>query len=116
SSTNRSPGAPPPRTRDARCRRSPAGPSCARRRACAAASANAERNASEFLQQAPESGDLVRDPVLAQRMPVGRRVDGNDRLAQPQPRGAGATSHAEMGADLNDAVDIVAVERDQLLA
>jgi hypothetical protein len=69
---------------------------------------------SEFLQQAAEPLDPVRDPVLAERMPVGGSVDGNHRLAQPQLRGGGKAYHAEIGSDLDNRIYIVSVEGNEL--
>jgi prepilin-type N-terminal cleavage/methylation domain-containing protein len=66
--------------------------------------------AGEVGQQPAEALDLVLDPVGAQRVPVGRGVDRDDRLAEPHLRHRRELHHREVGADLHDRVDVVAVE------
>ena len=72
----------------------------------------------KLFEQAAEARHFVQNSVPAQRVPIGRRVDGDDRLAEPQFGGSGEPHHAEIGADLDDRVDVaaVAVELDQLVA
>src|SRR5262245_64961558 len=48
---------------------------------------------SELLEQAPETAHLIADAVLAQRVPIGGRVDGDHRLAEPQLRGRRQSHH-----------------------
>ena len=58
----------------------------------------------------PKPVHLVRDAVGAQRVPIGRGVDRDDRLAEPQLGGGREPHHRQIGADLDDGVDVVAVE------
>ena len=69
--------------------------------------------ASEFRQQAAEPFHLILDAVGAQRMPIGGGVDRDDRLSEPHFGGGCQPHHRQVGADLHDRVDIVAVELDQ---
>ena len=57
----------------------------------------------------PSPGIFVHDLVLPQRVPVGRGVDGDHRLAEPHLGGGGEPHHAEVGADLDDGIDVAAV-------
>jgi hypothetical protein len=49
-------------------------------------------------------------------VPVRRRIDGDDRLAEPHLGRRSQTHHAEVGADLYDRIHIAsaAIELDQL--
>src|SRR5262245_51486741 len=71
--------------------------------------------ALELLEQAAESLDPILDSAGTKRVPVGCGVDGDDRLAEPKLRGGGQTNHAEVGTDLDDRVDIVAIKLAQHL-
>jgi len=67
-------------------------------------------------QQAAEALDLVLDAIGAQGMPIGGRVHGDDGLAKPQLGGRGKPYHRQVGANLHDGIDVVAVEPPQRVA
>ena len=54
----------------------------------------------KVFEQPAETGDLVVDAVLAQRMPIGRRIDRDHQLAEPYLGRSGEPHHTEIGADL----------------
>src|SRR5947209_20562718 len=66
-----------------------------------------------FPEQAAEAAHLVRDPVLAQRVPEGRRVDGDDWLAQPALRLIGEAKHRQVGAHLYEGIDVGTVDLEE---
>ena len=70
------------------------------------------------LRAGARNPGFCRDSVCAQRMPIGRRIDGDDRLAEPQLGSGGKSNHAEVGADLDERIGVaaVAVQLNQLLA
>src|SRR5262244_1261917 len=67
-------------------------------------------------QKRPEAPDLVVDAVLAQRVPVDAGVDGEHRLVEPELGDAGKPRHGEIGADLDDGVDVRSVHFDDGVA
>src|SRR5262249_30091056 len=77
-----------------------------------------ESTSSKFLKQATKPWILVHDLVLAQRVPIRRRIDSDDRLAEPHFRRRGKAHHAQIGADLHDRIHIaaIAVELNELSA
>src|ERR1043166_7735769 len=62
-------------------------------------------------EQGAETLDLVVDPVLPQGPPIGRGVDGEYGLVEPELRDPGESRHGEVGADLHDGVDVRTVDR-----
>ena len=71
---------------------------------------------AKLQQQRAEAVDLVVDAVLAQRPPVDAGVDREHRLVEPELGDAGEPRHREIGADLDDGVDVRPVHLDDGVA
>src|SRR6478736_10034030 len=67
------------------------------------------RSTLVFGQERAEAGHAILDAVVAQRIPVCRRVDGDDRFVEPELRHRGDAGAGKVGADLHDGVDLAAV-------
>ena len=61
------------------------------------------------FQQGAETSLLVGDTYRAKGMPVGRRIDGDDGLAQKKFSGGGQAHHRQVGTHLHDGVYVVTV-------
>src|SRR5215475_1971555 len=57
-------------------------------------------------QERAEALDLVVDAILAERPPIDAGVDREHRLVEPELGDAGKPRHCEIGADLNDGIDV----------
>ena len=55
----------------------------------------------KLFKQPAQTSDLLLDVILAERVPIGRRIDGNHRLVEPHLGGGGEPHHAQIGADLD---------------
>src|SRR5215831_12728007 len=64
---------------------------------------------SMLQQERAEALDLVVDAILAERPPIDAGVDRKHRLVEPELRDAGKPRHREIGADLDDGVDVRSV-------
>src|SRR3984957_16270064 len=85
---------------------------------CQNAQDRVSRKPLKFFEKAAQAVNLVGNAVGAQSVPIGGRVDGNYRLAEPLLSLGGEFHHAEIGTDLNDRIGIlaIAVELNQLFA
>src|SRR5215468_9627961 len=64
----------------------------------------------EALQKPAAAEDLVIDAVRTQRMPDGRDIDRNHRLAELQLEGRKDVLRRQVGAGLHDHVNVVALK------
>src|SRR4051812_45538621 len=62
-------------------------------------------------EQPAEAVDRVADAARAERVPIGDGVDREDRLLEPALRLGGDAAHWQVGAELDDRVDVGPVER-----
>src|SRR5438045_1153620 len=69
------------------------------------------RGSSEAREQLGEAVKLVVDAVHAAGMPVGRDIDADHRLVEPALGFVGELRHRQVGAELHDRFDVVAVDR-----
>src|SRR5258706_12658501 len=67
-------------------------------------------------EQAPQAFLSVGDAARPKGVPVGGGVDRDDWLSEPGFSLGGELDHRQVGADLNDGVDIVPVELEQRAA
>src|SRR5215472_13902386 len=65
---------------------------------------------SMIEQQRAEAVDFVGHAVAPQRPPIGRRIDRQHRLVEPELGSRGEPGHREIGADLDDGFDIGPVD------
>src|SRR6266542_1629828 len=65
---------------------------------------------SMLSEQGAVAGEAIGDATGPEGMPEGRRVDGDDGLAEPALRLVGQPHHGEIGAGLDDGVDMGTIE------
>src|SRR6266536_6113113 len=61
---------------------------------------------SMLQQERAEALDLVVDAILAERPPIDAGVDREHRLVEPELGDAGKPRHRQVGADLDDGIDV----------
>src|SRR5215831_697701 len=71
---------------------------------------------SMLEQERAEALDLVVDAILAERPPIDAGVDREHGLVEPELGDAGKPRHGEIGADLDDGVDVRSVHIDDGVA
>src|SRR5712671_3177380 len=65
---------------------------------------------SMLSKQGAVAGEAIGDAAGAEGVPESGRVDGDDGLAEPALRLVGQPHHGEIGAGLDDGVDVGGVE------